>query len=342
MKRRIYRKMVFGLSLGFIFMLTLAPEGAAKSLPKTIVHGANPPGSLFYVLGAGIAKVVAAHTPMKVEVFPQGGTVWYPMLGTGEVHFGINVPGDILTAYKGEAIYKKPTGGKGFFLRTLMLGAPLQVGLVVPGDSDIKSPQDIKGKRMPVDYGTFYSTTLTTRALLANYGLTTKDVKGFPVTSYPAAVRSVIENRADITVGSVGSGIIGELKVARGARFLNLDTSPEAIARMKKVHPGYYPIPVKPGRPGVTKKITVMGKDINLVASGKLSDEVAYLITKALWENYKELAPIHPRLKLWTPDRFASTRSVIPYHPGAIKLYKEKGVWTKELEAHQKKLLTIK
>ena len=90
--------------------------------------------------------MVGAHTPMKVEVFPQGGTVWYPMLESGEVHFGINVPGDILTAYMGESIYKKPTKGKGFELRTLMLGSPLQVGLLVPGDSKIKGPQDIKGK----------------------------------------------------------------------------------------------------------------------------------------------------------------------------------------------------
>jgi hypothetical protein len=72
---------------------------------------------------------------MKVEVFPQGGTVWYPMLESGEVHFGINVPGDILTAYMGESIYQKPTKGRGFDLRTLMLGSPLQVGLLRQKDA---------------------------------------------------------------------------------------------------------------------------------------------------------------------------------------------------------------
>ena len=112
--------------------------------------------------------------------------------------------------------------------------------------------------------------------------------------------------------------------------------------RMKKVHPGYYPINVKPGPPGVDKETTVLGKDITLACPEQLPDDVAYHITKALWENYQELAPIHPALKLWTPDRFASTRAVVPYHPGSIKWYKEKGVWNKELEEHQKELLTIK
>ena len=108
------------------------------------------------------------------------------------------------------------------------------------------------------------------------------------------------------------------------------------------MHPGYYPIPGKPGLAGLAKKTMLLGKDITIVGSKMLSDDVAYAVTKALWENYKELAPIHPRLKFWTSDRFASTRAVVPYHPGSIKLYKEKGVWGKALEEHQKKLLTLK
>lgn len=342
MKRLLRYVMVIGLSLIFMQTFAVTSYVSAEPLPKTIVFGANPPGSLFYVLAAGLAKVTSAHTPMKVEVFPQGGTVWYPMLESGEVHFGINVPGDILTAYTGKSIYEKPTKGKGFPLRTLMLGSPLQVGLIVPGDSQIMGSSDVRGKRMPVDYGTFYSTTLTALALLANYGLSPNDVKTVPVTSYPSGVRAVIEGRADLAVGSVGSGITNEMKTARGARYLELDTSTEAVVRMKKVHPGYYPIKVKPGPPGVAKETTMLGKDITLVCAEQLPDDVAYHITKALWENYKELAPLHPRLKFWTADRFASVRAVVPYHPGSIKWYKEKGVWNKELEEHQKELLTIK
>ncbi len=342
MKRLFRYVMLIGLSFVFIQSFAVTSHVSAEALPKTIVFGANPPGSLFYVLAAGLAKVTSAHTPMKVEVFPQGGTVWYPMLESGEVHFGINVPGDILTAYTGKSIYEKPTKGKGFPLRTLMLGSPLQVGLIVPSDSQIMGSADVRGKRMPVDYGTFYSTTLTALALLANYGLTPNDVKTVPVTSYPSGVRAVIEGRADLAVGSVGSGITNEMKTARGARYLELDTSPEAVVRMKKVHPGYYPIKVKPGPPGVDKETTVLGKDITLVCAEQLPDDVAYAITKALWENYEELGPLHPRLKFWTADRFASTRAVVPYHPGSIKWYKEKGVWNNELEEHQKELLKIK
>ena len=342
MKKQLHRTIVIGVFVGLTIMLIAAPLVSAKSLPKRIVLGGNPPGSLFYVMAAGISKVISAHTPMKVEVFPQGGTIWYPMLDSREVDFGINVPGDILTAYKGEAIYKKPTKGKGFDLRTLMLGSPLMVGLLVPEKTDIKGIKDIKGKRIPVDYGAFYSATLTVRALLANAGLTYDDVKGLTVTTYVAGVRTLIEGRSALAMGSVGSGITKELKTAKGARYLDVDTSPEAVARMQKVHPGYYPIKAKPGLAGLAKETMVMGKDITLVSGKHLSSDVAYHITKALWENYKELAPVHPRLRAWTPNRFASTRAVVPYHAGSIKFYKEQGVWIKELEEHQKKLMAIK
>ncbi|MBW1944282.1 MAG: TAXI family TRAP transporter solute-binding subunit [Deltaproteobacteria bacterium] len=339
MKRRFTRTMAIGLLVSVIMVFAMAPQ----ALSKTIVFGANTPGSLFYVMAAGMAKTISANSPNKVEVFPQGGTVWYPMLESGEVDFGIQVPGDILTAYMGDAIYKKPTKGKGFALRTLMLGSPLMVGFLVPDNTDIKTVKDIKGKRMPVDYGAFYSATLTIKALLANAGYSASDVKGLRVTTYVAGVRTLIEGRADLTMGSAGSGITKELKTAKGARYLNLLTSPEAVARLKSVHPGYYPIKAKAGRlAGLAKATTLLGKDITLVCGERQSEEVAYQITKALWENYKELAPVHPRLKFWTPNRFASTRAVVPYHPGSIKWYKEKGVWTQEMEDHQKKLLTIK
>ncbi len=343
MKKLFYLLVSTLLVISLVGVFAGSSQANAKdTLPKTIVLGANPPGSLFHVFGVGIAKVITAHTSMKVEIFPQGASTWFPMLKTGEVQFGIDNPGDILAAYKGIDIYKKATKGKGYPLRTLMLGCPMTLALIVPGNSNIRTPEDIRGKRMPVNYGAFYTSTLTVRALLANYGLTTKDVKGLSVTGYVDGVRALMDRRADITFGSIGSGIIEELKSKMGARYLSLDPSPEAVKRMKKVHPGYYLVKVKPGPAGITKEIYALGKDVTLVASTYLPDEVAYQITKALWENYKELAPIHPKLKHWTPDRFASIHAVVPYHPGSIRFYKEKGVWTKELEEHQKELLSIK
>ncbi|MGI5883112.1 MAG: TAXI family TRAP transporter solute-binding subunit, partial [Dethiobacteria bacterium] len=64
-------------------------------------------------------------------------------------------------------------------------------------------------------------------------------------------------------------------------------------------------------------------------------------IVEAIWENNEELSGIHPRLKEWTIDRFVSEQATLPYHPGAIKFYKDKGVWTEEMDALQESLLSM-
>jgi TRAP-type uncharacterized transport system substrate-binding protein len=62
-------------------------------------------------------------------------------------------------------------------------------------------------------------------------------------------------------------------------------------------------------------------------------------VVRALWEFNQELGAAHPALKAWRPERMVSRNAFIPYHPGAIKLFKEKQAWSKESEALQIKLL---
>jgi TRAP-type uncharacterized transport system substrate-binding protein len=69
---------------------------------------------------------------------------------------------------------------------------------------------------------------------------------------------------------------------------------------------------------------------------------VAYDIVKNLWDYNQELGAIHVRLKDWSTDRFVNSTNVIPYHPGAIKFYKEKGIWTQEMEQRQDQLVAEK
>jgi len=264
------------------------------------------------------------------------------MFETGEVQYGINVPGDAWAAYMGTEIYEEPTKGKGFPIRTIMLGAPIQIVFFVPEDSDIKTILDVKGKRVVTDYGAFFSSTLSAQTLLANGGLTFDDVKGVPVPGVADGIKAIIEGRADCALMAVGGAVVEELKAAKGARGIPIDPSPEAVKKMQEVFAGYFAIKIKPGPAGITEEIWGLGKDITLYCYEELREDVVYEIVKALWENYEELAPIHPKLKLWTPDKFASTRAITPYHPGAIKWYKEKGVWTAELEELQKKLLALK
>lgn len=319
--------------------VVLAAASVTVAQAETVVLAGNPPGSLFNSMSNAIAATVTKHSDLKVDVLPQGGTVYYPMMATKEVDFGLVNPFDAFSAYQGDAPYDKVSNGKGFAMRTIMLGSPIRLSLVTTKGAGINSIADLKGKRVVANYGAFASAGLTANAALAIGGLTVGDVEVVTVSSYPAGVRAVIEGRADAAVGSIGSGIIRELDAAKGAKMIPLSKSPEALARARKFGGAWQFITVKPGLPGVDAEMTALSYEIPIVARESLSDDAAYKFTKTVWEHHKELRRVFKPLATWTPNRYASTKAVIPYHPGAIKFYREQGVWPLELEKYQNALL---
>ena len=109
---------------------------------------------------------------------------------------------------------------------------------------------------------------------------------------------------------------------------------------MGEIYPGSYPSVLKAGSAtGVVKDTIFLTNDIYMVAAKTLSDEAAYETVKVLWEKNQELGPVHPALREWTRDRMVSDKAFIPYHPGAIRFFKEKGLWNQEMDLLQAKLL---
>lgn len=86
----------------------------------------------------------------------------------------------------------------------------------------------------------------------------------------------------------------------------------------------------------------MMAVENYMVSRADIADEVIYEINKALWEHCEELGAFHPMMKTWNQENFVSNKLFTPYHPGAIKFLKEKGIWTDALEARNKELLGMK
>jgi TRAP transporter TAXI family solute receptor len=339
MKKYLVLFLIFGI------LLVLNIKGTeAEQLPSILNIGTHPVGSFYNVVGTAVATVVGKHTPMKTTVKPMAGpAAWYPLVVTGEIDLGMANCWDSEKGYLGESVYEKLSKGKGFPICLIAVSNWNTGGMVVAGDSGIYSYPDLKGKRVAGNFPT-PSLQLQAEAYLANGGVSWSEIRPIPVSSVAEAAKAVIEGRADATgTSTIGMPIVDELQAKRGARFLPFDTSPAAVKRTREKFPGY-PIKVTPGpgRTGVEKEQYLWAYDNYLVGRQDLSDEAAYLVVKALWENYKELGSIHVLLKNWVPDRFVSKDALIPYHPGAIKFYKEKGVWTDEMAKLQKELLDKK
>jgi uncharacterized protein len=333
-----------GVQLGLI--LLALDVGQAEQLPKSVNIGSNPPGSVFYALASGLAKVVSEATPMQMAVQPYTGTSSFlPLLNSGELDFGINNFVDLALAYQGPDRLK--IGGRNPFphipnVRLVMRGSPLLVGLLVRKDSLIKTVHDIKGKRLTGEYPAQLANWYITFAALAGAGLSWKDVKVVAVPAANEGVDALVQGRADAALHALNSAKVREADASVGVRHLTIDCSPEADKRIRQAVPGYYTRMVKAGGgAAVVDDTCFVAFDICLTSNIVASDTVVATVIKAVWDNIERLPPFHLAFKEWTRERAVDPDVTIPYHPGAISFYKEQKLWSPKMDEVQKKLLAL-
>jgi TRAP transporter TAXI family solute receptor len=338
------RTRIRGLLSALAFTSLLAPSAFAQPLPRSVVIGTNTPGTVFYALAGGLAKVASEAGPIQATIQPYTGTsTLLPLLNSGELDFALVNGVDMGMAYAGPQ--KIRVGGKNDFphspdIRLVMRGAPLMVGMLVKKDSPLKNVYDVKGKRVTGEYPAHQAIWFNLFGLLASAGLSWKDVTVVPVPAVNDGVDALVQGRADVTAHAVNSPKVREADAAVGVRHLSADCSPQGDQRVRRAVPGYYTKLVKAGTAAATvDDACVVAYDIYFSTHKALPDQVVSALLKAVWDNEAKLKPVHPVFREWTRGRAATAEITIPYHPAAIKFYREKGVWTPEMDQAQAKLL---
>lgn len=340
-----FRRTLWAL-LSLVLTATFFSSARAQPLPKAVTLGTNPPGTVFYALAGGLAKVASEATQIQVNLQPFTGTsTFLPLLNGGELDFAIVNAVDMGMAYAGPQ--KLKVGGRNEFqhapnLRLVMRGAPLIVGLLVKKDSPLKTVHDVKGKRVTGEYPAHQAVWYNMYGALASAGLSWKDVKVVPVPAVNDGVDALTQGRAEVTIGALNMAKIREADAAVGVRHLSHDCSPEGEKRLRQAVPGYYPRMMKAGSAAaVVEDTCTTAYDIYFATHKAASDRVVAAILKAIWDNEEKLKPIHPNFREWTRDRAVDPDATIPYHPAAVQFYKEQKSWSAKMEEAQKKLLAM-
>ncbi len=338
------RSLIYGF-IG-IALLCVSAGAQAQQLPKSVAIGSNPPGSLFYALASGLAKVISDAAAIQAQVQPYAGTsTFVPLFDTGELEFGVVNAVDMGMVYRG-ANFK--VGGRNPFphvpsSRLLMRGSPLRSSFIVRKDSPIKTLADVKGKRVTGEYPAQLAVWYNMFGALSNAGIGWNDVKVVPVPAVNEGVDALIQGRADVTTHAMGSAKLKEADAAVGIRFLSLDCSKLGEERIKKAIPGYYLSTVKGGSSsGILDDVCAYTYDIYLVGHAKLPDAVVRSVLQAIWVNIDKLPQFHPGFVEWTKARAVDAEVTIPYHPAAVRHFKDAGVWPAKMDDAQKKLLAWK
>lgn len=314
----------------------------SEELPKILAMGTMPVGTTVNMAGSGIANLISQYTPMQVKVVPAASeNVWIPMLKSGEVDLGVANMAEAEGAYLGKGVWSetcKQAGVEGFPVRLVATGAKAYLSFNVRGNSPYQKVSDLKGARV-ARYAPGSGLQDYVLASLANGGLTPDDVKFIPVANPAEGGRALMDGRVDASYVAPDAPIIMEMVTKVGARYLPLDPSPEAQARVAEVNHQLRVETPDYTFPNVLEKpIPMLVFDWGLITIERVPESVIYEATKVMWEHQKELNQ-KPALERWDPQRFCSPRFFVPYHSGAIKFYKEQGLWTKEMDDRQKELL---
>lgn len=279
----------------------------------------NPPGSLGCELGGscGVPGLIAA------AVTSQGSTENVESLAAGRLELAI-VQADVARKAFGAlgGFAGKPAVVK---LRAIANLFPESLHIVVRRDTAVSSPDGLRQKR--VSLGEPDSGTLATAVTVLNaYGLAPKDMHpSYDKLTRAAAALAASEVDAFFMVAGYPVEAIARLADSVAIRLVPVTGDPARA--ILKADPALAAATVPAGTyMGVAATATI-GPRALLLTSLDMSTELAYAITKALWDprNRKLLNSGHPegrRVQLAS----ALEGLTVPLHPGAARYYRDAGM----------------
>jgi TRAP transporter TAXI family solute receptor len=301
---------------------------ASPAHAQTVSIGTSPQGSSNYALGNALGKVLTDEAGLRARVVPfGGGQQFLPMINNKELELAIPSGSDALFAYQGKQTYEgKPNTN----LRAIATVFPYYIGWYVKKDSPYQKLADLKGKKMPIGFTANAAQRTVFLAGFAAEGVKESDFDGVPVAHVVRAADDFMQGKIEASTFAIGSGKMTEVDTkVGGIRWLNMTDTPEAEKRLKEIMPTAYVETLKPAPnlTGILAPTPVIFENYLVLTGSQLSDDAAYKIAKVLYEDREKLAAIAKPWGRYDPAKLTDDRG-IPFHPGAIKFYKEKGIWS--------------
>ena len=300
----------------------------ASAFAQTYSVGTNPQGSLAFASGTAVSKVMAQKTGLQFRVAPYGGSSTYlPLIHAGKLDFGFANQGETAFAYDGTEIFKGRPNPK---LRMVGVLYRINGTFAVAKDSPIRSISDLKGKLVPSDYTSGRIFHYITGGILATQKMSYDDVKRFPVPTFVRGINAFVQGKVDTAYIplNAGAGKKAMATMKNGWRYITFKTSPEGAQRMHNVLPYAETniVPPKKKNTGVVEPTAMMRVQFYIVTGAHVSEDIVYKTTKTLYNNKKALALSFGVFNRMVPNEMPAKHSN-PYHPGAIRFYKEAGLW---------------
>ena len=245
------------------------------------------------------------------------------LIASGKPYIGFSMADAGQDAYRGEDKFK----GHKVPLRTLMVLYPNRMHVVTVEGTGINKFTDLKGKRVSTGSPGSATEVMAFRVIEAAGLDKDRDMKRERL-GVAESVNAVKDRKIDafFWVGGLPTAAVTDLANTPGMKIKMIDHA-EYVAAMNKKYGQLYTQDVIP-------KTTYRGMDADnhnatvwniLVSNENLSDKVAYEIVKTMIEKRDDLIAVHKEAANFKLENQKAAASPIPFHPGAVKYFAEKG-----------------
>lgn len=307
-------------AIGLLVIALVGAVAAVQAAEKLVLATGGTAGT-YYPFGGAMAKIWSAKIKdMSVTAQTSGASAEnVRLINKKEVELALVQSDTLDFAFNAKEAFKEPLKG----MSAVAVLYPEIIQVVVRADSPIKSFADLKGKKVGVG-APGSGTEANFRQLMDIYGLKKEDVNP-QYLSFAESADAFKDKHIDafiVTAGIPNAGIM-DVSTQHAIRILDIK-GPEAEKLIAK-YPFLAPAKVPAGTyKGQDAEVDTVAVNAVLIAGNHLKEDVVYNLTKALFENQSELAQAHAKGKELDLNRAVKGVS-IPFHPGAVKYYKEKG-----------------
>ncbi|MAM61555.1 TAXI family TRAP transporter solute-binding subunit [Maritimibacter sp. UBA3975] len=298
----------------------LAATPVVAQTPLSVATGGT--GGVYYPMGGGLAEVINNHV--------EGYSATAEVTGASVENMGLVATGDAdLAIGLADTVYQARTGTGRFEGQQLEMVHGVaslyanMIQIVTLADSGITSLDDLTGKRVSIG-APGSGTEVNAEQVLTAAGISYDDIEEQRL-NFNETADALANGDIDAGFWSVGAPTSSILNLATTQDIVVIELTDEQIAAAQEAQPLFARTTLSAGiYDGVDEDVTVLGVPNVLVASSEMSEDLAYEITKAMFENIADLQAVHPAANQTTVE-FTLSATPIPLHPGALKYYEETG-----------------
>ena len=314
------------LLVAILPILALCVPGPIEAQPiRRISIATGGTGGVYYPLGGGMAALISRSIP-ATEATAEVTTASVDnmkFIHTGKVALALTLPDTAWDAYQGQLKGLKEKVA----VRSLVSIYSNYMHIVALEGSGIKSVADLKGKRVSTG-APGSGTEIKGLRVLEAYGITPKDLRSQERLGVGESAGALKDRKVDAFIwdGGLPTAAILDVAATPGIK-VHLIPHGDAVAKMvAKYGPLYFVGVVPKGTyAGVDLDIPVAAVTNLLVAHERMEEPLAYQITKLVLEHTPDLVAVHKAASEITL-KSAVLGSPVPFHPGALRYYKEKGI----------------